>query len=104
MSSQSLRLEPEWAIVLLASLVYSGDLVLAVPGKKLDAGNLSALAGTAIDELIQFKHIERPKEWNIPALKAVFELLGLTRGWAQLVPQGKDEPLQAMQSAVAKNV
>jgi hypothetical protein len=104
MSSQSLRLEPEWAVVLLASLVYSGDLVLAVPGKKLDAGNLSALAGTAIDELIQFKHIERPKEWNIPALKAVFELLGLPPGWAQLVTQGKDEPLQAMQSAVVKNV
>ena len=31
------RLEPEWVVVLLASLVYSGDLVLAIPGKKLDA-------------------------------------------------------------------
>lgn len=104
MYSQSFRLEPEWAVVLLASLVYSGDLVLAVPGKKLDAGNLSALAGTAIDELIQFKHIERPKEWNISALKAVFELLGLTPGWAQLVTQGKEEPVQEMQKAISKTV
>jgi hypothetical protein len=104
MSSQSLRLEPEWAVVLLASLVYSGDLVLAVPGKKLDAGNLLVLAGTAIDELIQFKHIERPKEWNIPALKAVFELLGLTPGMAVLVTQGKDEPVQEMQKSIAKTI
>ena len=104
MSSQSFRLEPEWAVVLLASLAYSGDLVLAVPGKKLDAGNLSALAGIAIDELIQFKHIERPKEWNISALKAVFELLGLTPGWAQLVTQGKEEPVQEMQKSISKTV
>lgn len=104
MSSQSFRLEPEWAVVLLASLVYSGDLVLAVPGKKLDAGNLPVLAGTAVDELIQFKHIERPKEWNIPALKAVFELLGLTPGMAQLVTQGKEEPVQEMLKSISRTV
>lgn len=98
------RLEPEWTAVVLAALVHSGDVVLSVPGKKFDATDLLHLAGTSIDELAQFKHIERPKDWNVSALKALFELLGLTPGMAQLVTQGKDEPVQELQKAVAKAV
>src|SRR5262249_3698573 len=45
------RLEPEWLIVILAALVHSGDLVLAIPGKKFDATNLALLAATPVDEL-----------------------------------------------------
>ncbi|GIV04203.1 MAG: hypothetical protein KatS3mg015_3033 [Fimbriimonadales bacterium] len=96
------RLEPEWAVVVLAALVYSGDLVLSIPGKKFDATKLPQLAATPIDELVHFKHIERPKDWNLSALKALFELLGLTPGMAQLVTQGKEEPVQEMQARVAK--
>lgn len=96
------RLEPEWLIVLLAALVYSGDLVLAVPGRKFDATGLPQLAALGVDELLQFKYIERPKDWNLPALKALFELLGLTPGMAQLVTQGKEEPVYELQKALAR--
>ncbi len=98
------RLEPEWLTVLIAALVYSGDIVLSIPGKKFDANGLQQLAATGMDELIRFKHLEQPKEWNIPALKAMFELLGMTPGMAQLVTQGKDEPIQDLQQAVDKLV
>ncbi len=98
------RLEPEWAVVVLAALVYSGDLVLSIPGKKFDATGLPQLAATTIDELAHFKHIERPKDWNLPALKALFELLGLTPGMAQLVTQGKEEPVQQLQKAISEYV
>ncbi len=98
------RLEPEWVAVILASLVYSGDIVLAIPGKKFDATGLQQLAATGMDELVRFKHLEQPKEWNLPALKAMFELLGMTPGMAQLVTQGKDEPVQNLQQAVGKIV
>jgi hypothetical protein len=98
------RLEPEWVVVILASLVYSGDIVLAIPGKKFDATGLQQLAATDLDELVRFKHLEQPKEWNLPALKALFELLGMTPGMAQLVTQGKDEPVQNMLQAVGKVV
>lgn len=98
------RLEPEWVTVLIAALVYSGDIVLSIPGKKFDATGLQQLAATGMDELIRFKHLEQPKEWNIPALKAMFELLGMTPGMAQLVTQGKDEPIQDLQQAVGKLV
>ena len=56
------------------------------------------------DELIRFKHVEQPKDWNIPALKALFELLGLTPGMAILVTQGKEEPIQELQATVARAV
>jgi hypothetical protein len=98
------RLEPEWAVVVLAALVYSGDLVLSIPGKKFDATALPQMAATTIDELAHFKHIERPKDWNLPALKALFELLGLTPGMAQLVTQGKEEPVQQLQKAISEVV
>ena len=98
------RLEPEWVAVVLAVLVHSGDLVLAIPGKKFDATGLPQLAGTGVDELAQFKHIERPKDWNLPALKALFELLGLTPGMAQLIAQGKEEPVQQLQKAISGTV
>ena len=90
--------------MLIAALVYSGDIVLSIPGKKFDATGLQQLAATGMDELIRFKHLEQPKEWNIPALKAMFELLGMTPGMAQLVTQGKDEPIQDLQQAVGKLV
>ncbi|MDG6998066.1 MAG: ATP-binding protein [Nitrososphaerota archaeon] len=97
LAPQSFRLEPEWAVVVLAALVYAGEIMLSIPGKKFEATDLPQLAGTDTDELVQFKYIERPKDWNTPALMALFELLDLTPGMAQLVTQGKDDPVQKLQ-------
>ncbi|SHL19034.1 hypothetical protein SAMN02745216_04782 [Desulfatibacillum alkenivorans DSM 16219] len=104
LAPDSFRLEPEWVVVILAALVHTGEVVLAIPGKKFDATGLGQLAGFSIDELVMFKHVERPKEWNLPALKALFELLDLTPGMAQLITQGKDEPVQELQKAVKQEV
>ena len=98
------RLEPEWTAVTLAALVYAGDLVLALPGKKFDATSLRQLTGISVDELAQFRHIEQPGDWNLPALRALFELLGLTPGMAQTVAQGQDEPVKQLQTAIAERV
>ena len=98
------RLEPEWVAVVLAALVHSGDLILAIPGGKFDATGLQQLAGTSVAELTQFKHIERPKDWNIPALKALFELLRLPPGMAQLVTQGDEDSVRELQKAISKSV
>ncbi len=104
LAAGTLRLEPEWAVVLLAALVHAGDIVLAVPGRKFDAADLPTLAAVPLDELTQFKHVERPKEWSLPALKALFELVGLTPGMATLVTQGKDDPVRELQKAVTRTV
>lgn len=93
------RLEPEWMVILLAALVYAGEVVLSIPGKKFDATALQQLAGTAVDELIPFKHIEKPKDWNLPGLAALFELLQpyctagvmLAAGEVQIITMGGEK-------------
>lgn len=94
------RLETEWAVVLLASLVYSGDVVLTIPGAKFDATGLNTLATTSIDELKKFKHVERPKDWNVPALKALFELMDLAPGLAVEVTQGSAAPVTQLHKTI----
>ena len=104
LAPERFRLEPEWVVVVIAALIYAGELVLTIPGIKFDAGNLPQLATTGIEQLTQFKHLEQPRDWNLPALKELFELLGLTPGMAQLITQGNDEPVQELQKSVRTTV
>ncbi len=104
LAPQTLRLEPEWVVVVLAALVNSGDLVLVVPGRKFDASDLSTIAAIPVAELARFKHIERPREWNLPGLRALFELLGKAPGMAALVTQGRESPVQELQVAVRERI
>ena len=95
------RLEPDLLVAVLASLVYSGDIVLAITGDKIESGKISLLAERALDELKQFKHFEAPKEINVAVLRSLFELLGLPSGLAQMATQGKEEPVKELLDAVA---
>jgi hypothetical protein len=98
------RLESVFVIVVISALIYSGEINLSIPGKKFDATNLQNLAATNMDDLVHFKHLELPKDWNLPALKALFELLSIPPGMAQLITQGKNEPIQNLQQAVSEIV
>ena len=98
------RLENEWTAVLLAALVYSGDVVLAIPGNKFDASKLAELAATSVDDIAAFKHIEQPKDWNLPGLQALFELLDLAPGLAVEISQGKDGSISSLQDRIADKV
>src|SRR5579863_1488040 len=96
MAPEKFRLEPEWLAVILAALVHSGDVVLALPGKKFDATNFTQLAALAVDEIVGFKHIELPRDWNLPGLKALFELLSMETGLAQVLTQGGQHAEEAV--------
>jgi hypothetical protein len=98
------RLEPLWVSVTLAALVHSGDAVLAVPGAKFDATSLTSLAATPVADLQNFKHLERPKDWNIPSLKALFELMDLSPGQAVMVTQGSVEAVQQLHKIINERV
>ena len=98
------RLEPDLLVAVLGCLVYSGDIVLAITGDKIDSGKISLLAERSLEELKQFKHVESPKEINVSVLRSLFELLGLTPGLAQLATQGKEEPVKLLLEAVASLV
>ena len=99
------RLEPEWVIVVLAALVYAGEMVFSIPGKNYESTDLQQLAAKSVSELVNFKHIQKPIVPNIGAIKTIFELLGLAPGMAQMaVEQGKDEPVQQLQKAISELV
>lgn len=74
------QLEPEFLLIILVSLVQNGNITLSVAGKKLDAANLGEATKTPVDQLVAFKHVEKPKGLPLAELVALFELLGLAEG------------------------
>jgi hypothetical protein len=98
------RLEPDLLVAVLGGLVYSGDIVLAITGDKIDSGKITLLAERGLEELKQFKHVEAPKELNVAVLRSLFELLGLSPGLAQLATQGSEEPVRQLLDAVSRLV
>jgi len=73
-------LEPEWVAVALLGLVYTGEISLALPGRKIDAGNLEEAVKIGIADLSNWKFIARPKGLPLAALTELFQLLGLPTG------------------------
>ncbi|HOO33669.1 MAG TPA: DUF6079 family protein, partial [Thermotogota bacterium] len=49
---------------------------------------------------INFKHIQRPKDWDIKALRMLFKLLGLNPNEADLIKDGKETPVQNLQKTL----
>ena len=74
------RLEPEWIIVILASLAHHGDIIISYPGKNIDASNLDQFMKLQIDEAINFKHIGRPKDVPVATLVKLFDILEIPSG------------------------
>ena len=97
------RLEPEFLAVVLAALVYSGDLVLSIPGKKIGPGSIDQFARISASELGNFKHVEQPKGLPLAPLQELFDLLGLPKGL--IVNEGtRDQAVQGLQVEVAGRV
>jgi hypothetical protein len=103
-AANKFRLEPELLVVVLGALVHSGEILLCLPGKEFAATDLKELANRSLDDLVEFKHIKKPKDWNLPAIKAVFELLGLPSGLAVQVTQNDSEPVVQLHSEVTRRV
>lgn len=97
------RLEPEFLTVALAGLVHSGDLVLSITGKKIDAGAIDQFAKLAIGDIAQFKHIERPRDLPLGALQELFDLLGVPKGLI-VNPAKRDDAVTQLQGKVAELV
>src|SRR5690606_30292794 len=95
------RLEPDLLVTVLVGLIYSGDIVLAVTGDKIDSGKLGLLVERSLEDLKAFRHVEAPKEINVALLRTLFETLGLNPGLAQLATQGQPEPVTQLQDAAA---
>lgn len=74
------RLEPEWIAVILSALVYTGEISLSIPGKKIDASNMEELSRTRLKDITEFKHVEKPKDIPLNSLIVLFEFFGIIPG------------------------
>ena len=97
------RLEPEFLGVVLAGLVHSGDLVLSITGKKIDASGIDQFAKLSIADIAQFKHVDRPKDLPLGALQELFDLLGVPKGLV-VNPAKRDDAVTKLQAKVAELV
>jgi len=70
------RLEPELVAVLVGALVINGDLTVSVAGQAYDAANVDTLVVRPVSEVAEFKHVQKPKDWQLPSIRAVLELAG----------------------------
>ncbi len=97
------RLEPEFLAVILAGLVHSGDLVLSITGQKIDASAIDHFARVPITDIVQFKHVERPRDLPLGPLQALFDLFGLPKGLI-VNPAKRDDAVQQLHVKVAELV
>lgn len=97
------RIEPELLVVVLAALVRDGQIEMSVAGNRFTAANLDDLVKASVDELAEFKHIQKPKDYPISTLKRLFEILGLTPGLLNN-PDYLDEAVIELQKKVGELV
>ena len=95
------RIEPEFLAVVLAALVHSGDVVLSLAGKKIDAASIDQFAKLGIAEVSDFKHIERPRDLPLGPLQDLCELLGVPKGLI-VNPANRDEGVAQIQQRAAE--
>ena len=75
------HLEPEFVMVTLMALVWSGDIVLNVDGREeLDAGSLERALTFGLPALTDFRFYKQPRNLPINLWAAIFENLGLQPG------------------------
>ena len=97
-------LEPEWLLVVLMTLVASGDIVLVLPGnQRVDAGSVNEAIKRPVRDLLNFRHIERPRDLPLASLLTLFKLLGLLEGLIR-DPNQRDEGVRQLQQTVERKL
>jgi len=103
-ASGKFRLEVELLVVILGAMVYSGETMLSIPGKDFSATDLAELSTRSVRDLAEFKHLKQPKDWNVPAIKALYELLDLAPGLAVKVTQNDNGAVVQLGTELNKQV
>ncbi len=97
------RLEPEFLAVVAAALIHSGDVVMSLAGKKLDAASIDQFAKVSIGDVREFKHLERPRDLPLGPLQELCDLLGVPKGLI-VNPATRDEAVAQLQQRVGERV
>lgn len=97
------RIEPELLAVVLAALAYSGELVISVPGAKIDAATTDELTKIGIETIKNFKHVEQPRDLPLAPLKELFKLLDISEGLI-VNPGTREEAVKQLATAVQAHI
>lgn len=101
------KLEPELFVLVLLSLVHSGDITLRLVGKEaVDASSLADAGKKSVEDFCKFRHVERPKDIPLSSLVALFELVGLPEGIIR-DPNTRDDAIRQLHEktgAIVKRV
>ena len=95
------RIEPEFLSVVLAALVHSGDIVLSLAGKKVDAASIDQFAKVGIADVTDFKHIDRPRDLPLGPLQDLCDLLNVPKGLI-VNPANRDDGVAKIQQRAAE--
>lgn len=77
------NLEPELFAVLLAALVYNGDIVITINGVTYDGIKFDDLIKLSAEQIADFTHIKKPSGLPVAALGELFDLFSIGRGLLQ---------------------
>lgn len=92
-------LEPDWLGVVLAALVYSGDIELTLPNKRVNAGNVGDLGTLSAREAAGFLHYGRPPALPVGRWEEIFRTLDIPPGLIR-DETTRDQAVRALQGAV----
>jgi hypothetical protein len=95
------RVEPEFLGVVLAALVHSGDIVLSLAGKRVDAAGIDQFAKVGIADVTDFRHIDRPRDLPIGPLQDLCDLLDIPKGLI-VNPANRDDGVAKIQQRVGE--
>ena len=87
--------------MVLAALVHSGDIVLSLAGKKIDAAGIDQFAKVGIAEVTEFKHIDRPRDLPLGPLQDLCDLLDVPKGLI-VNPANRDDGVAKIQQRAAE--
>lgn len=86
------QLEPELFSVILAALVYNGDILITIQHETYDAMKFDQLIRLQPKEIAEFSYISKPLSMPLEEWRAIFTLLGLSPGLLQPDAQEKGVP------------
>ncbi|WDH83311.1 DUF6079 family protein [Paenibacillus urinalis] len=92
------QLEPELLSVILAALVYTGDIVITINGETYDSMKFNQLIALKAEGIAEFSHIKKPSDLPLAELRALFDLFCISHGLLQ--PDSQTNGVQTLQTKV----
>lgn len=96
------QLEPELLSVILAALVYTGDIVITINGETYDSMKFNQLIALKAEGIAEFSHIKKPSDLPLAELRALFDLFNISHGLLQ--PDSQTNGVQTLQTKVQQQL